>query len=91
MYGAEENAAADALAASEISSESVGLTAPSMAGTYYYGACVDAVPGESDTTNNCLSAVSATVSAGGRGGGGGGAVGPSVPGAPAALTATGGG
>ena len=48
------------------------------------------MPGESDTTNNCSSAVSATVSAGGRGGGGGGAVGPSVPGAPASLTATGG-
>ena len=31
----------------------IRLTAPSTAGTYYYGACVDAVPGESDTTNNC--------------------------------------
>ena len=31
------------------------LTAPSSPGTYYYGACVDAVPNESDTTNNCSS------------------------------------
>ena len=32
-----------------------GLTvfAPSTTGTYYYGACVDSVPDESDTTNNC--------------------------------------
>ena len=49
-----------ALAASRISSESVSLTAPSTPGTYYYGACVDAVAGESDTTNNC-SASSAIV------------------------------
>ena len=32
------------------------LTAPSSPGRYYYGACVDAVPGESDTTNNCSGA-----------------------------------
>ena len=31
----------------------VKLTAPSTPGTYYYGGCVDAVPRESDTTNNC--------------------------------------
>ena len=37
----------------EISQESITLTAPSTAGTYYYGACVDAVAGESDTTDNC--------------------------------------
>ena len=35
------------------SGETIRLTAPSTAGTYYYGACVDAVTGESDTTNNC--------------------------------------
>ena len=40
---------------------SVGLTAPSEGGTYYYGACVDSVAGESDTTNNCLSSVAITV------------------------------
>ena len=49
------------LAASGTSSESVSLTAPSIAGTYYYGACVDAVTGESDTTNNCSSSVQVTV------------------------------
>ena len=31
----------------------VYLTAPSDPGIHYYGACIDAVPGESDTTNNC--------------------------------------
>ena len=42
-----------ALAASGTSSQLVILTAPSTPGTYYYGACVDAVAGESDTSNNC--------------------------------------
>ena len=45
------------------SPESVTLVAPATAGTYYYGACVDAVDDESDTTNNCSSSVSVTVSA----------------------------
>ena len=49
------------LAASGSSSESVNLTAPSSAGSYYYGACVDAVAGESDTTNNCSSSVQVDV------------------------------
>ncbi|MDE2997537.1 MAG: hypothetical protein OXU79_00490 [Gemmatimonadota bacterium] len=40
---------------------SIDLTAPSNPGTYYYGACVDAVSGESDTGNNCSAAVSITV------------------------------
>ena len=30
-------------------------------GTYYYGACVDAVAGESDTTNNCTLSLTVTV------------------------------
>ena len=51
------------LSAGATSPESISLTAPSTADTYYYGACVDAVTGESDTTNNCSSAVSVTVSA----------------------------
>ena len=55
------------LAASAASVESISLTAPSSAGTYYYGACVGSVSGESDTTNNCSSAVRVTV--GGSGGG----------------------
>ena len=37
------------------------LTAPETAGTYYYAACVDAVTDESDTTNNCSTAVQVTV------------------------------
>ena len=49
------------LASSGSRSESVDLTAPSSPGTYYYGACVDAVAGESDTTNNCSASVEVTV------------------------------
>ena len=49
------------LAAAGSSSQSVDLTAPATSGTYYYGACVDAVTGESDTTNNCSSSVTVTV------------------------------
>ncbi|MCY3684139.1 MAG: fibronectin type III domain-containing protein, partial [Gemmatimonadetes bacterium] len=49
------------LAPSETSEESAYLNAPSSAGTYYYGACVEAVTGESDTGNNCSSAVTVTV------------------------------
>ena len=52
------------LAASGSSSVSVDLTAPASPGTYYYGACVDAVTGETDTANNCSSSVQVTVSAG---------------------------
>ena len=51
------------LNSSGISAESVSLTAPSTPGTYYFGACVDAVTGESDTTNNCSAAVTITVGA----------------------------
>ena len=46
---------------SATSPESISLTTPSSAGTYYYGACVDAVSGESDTANNCSSGVRVTV------------------------------
>ena len=58
--------AVSALSASGTSAESVRLTAPSSAGTYYYGACVDTVTGESDTENNCSDAVALTVLSGGR-------------------------
>ena len=34
----------------------IRLTAPSSPGTYYYGACVQLVSGESDIQNNCSSA-----------------------------------
>ena len=40
---------------------SLDLTAPTTPGTYYYGACVDAVTGESDTTNNCSASVQVRV------------------------------
>ena len=49
------------LAAAGSSSQSVDLTAPDTSGTYYYGACVDTVTDESDTTNNCSSSVTVTV------------------------------
>ena len=50
------------LSASGTSAESISLNAPSSAGTYYYGACVESVSGESDTNNNCSDGVSVTVS-----------------------------
>ena len=45
------------LSASGASGESISLTAPASAGTYYYGACVDPVAGETNTANNCSAAV----------------------------------
>ena len=54
--------AADALDASTASERSTDVTAPAVFGTYYYGACVDVVDGESDTGNNCSAAVAVTVS-----------------------------
>ena len=51
-----------ALSPSGTSAQSISLTAPSTAGTYYYGACVDAVSGELDTTNNCSASVRVDVS-----------------------------
>ena len=54
--------AVSSLSASGTSAESISLTAPSSAGTYYYGACVGSVSGETDTGNNCSAAVSITVS-----------------------------
>ncbi len=56
------------LSAGDTSAESINLNAPSDAGTYYYGACVESVSGESNTGNNCSSGVSVTVSGGGGGG-----------------------
>ena len=43
--------------------ESETLTAPSEAGTYYYGACVDSVRGESKTGNNCSDGIPVVVRA----------------------------
>ena len=50
-----------ALSANRSSDESISLTAPSSPGTYYYGACVDSVTDESNSNNNCSTAVSITV------------------------------
>ena len=44
--------AVSALAAAGTHPESIGLTAPSTEGTYYYGACVESLPGEWEG-NNC--------------------------------------
>ena len=51
------------LDSSETSAESIRLNAPDEPGTYYYGACVDPVSGESDTANNCSDPVEVTVGA----------------------------
>ena len=40
---------------------SVQLTAPDAPGVYYYGVCIDAVAGESDTANNCSTGIAVTV------------------------------
>ena len=55
--------AVGALAAEGTGAESVDLTAPSTEGTYYYGACVGSVTGESNTRNNCSSGVAIVVGA----------------------------
>ena len=47
----------DRLNASSDSPESIAVRAPWTVGIYYYGACVDAVIGESNTNNNCSDAV----------------------------------
>ena len=54
--------AISALASSATSEQSSSVTAPTTTGTYYYGACVGAVTGESNTNNNCSAGVSVTVS-----------------------------
>ncbi len=53
-----------ALGPNRTSDESVDLNAPTAPGTYYYGACVDKVANESNTTNNCSTAVEITVKQG---------------------------
>ncbi|MXX63016.1 MAG: hypothetical protein F4112_15915 [Holophagales bacterium] len=50
-----------ALGASASDRRNIGLRTPSRAGTYYYGACVDPVAGESHPTNNCSEGVRVTV------------------------------
>ncbi len=57
------NPVVSSLASSHLSEEKMGMRpiAPSTPGTYYYGACVDAVPNEIDTTNNCSNGTLVTV------------------------------
>ena len=50
-----------ALAANGSGAENITLTAPTAAGTYYYGACVESVMNESRSDNNCSASVSVTV------------------------------
>ena len=50
-----------ALTANRTETVNINLTAPTASGTYYYGACVDRVAGESDTNNNCSQYVRITV------------------------------
>ena len=59
--------AIDSLSAGSTSGQSIDLNALSSAGTYYYGACVASVSGESNTNNNCSDGVRVTVSDGGEG------------------------
>ncbi|RUM35664.1 MAG: hypothetical protein DSY58_06525, partial [Desulfobulbus sp.] len=49
------------LAPNGLSGESATFTAPTTTGTYWIGACVDPVNGESNTENNCSSGVQFTV------------------------------
>ncbi len=49
------------LNSSDSSAESTLTYAPSTPGAYYYGACVEPVSGESDTTNNCSAVLASTV------------------------------
>ena len=64
--GDTEVGTSDAISVLAVSAKSVqssSVTAPSTTGTYYYGACVDAVSGESNTNNNCSAGVQVTVGA----------------------------
>ena len=58
----------NSLASLATTAHSIDLTAPASTGTYYYGACVESVSGESRTDNNCSSAVTVTVGDGGDSG-----------------------
>ena len=58
-----ETTAVAALARAGAVATSLALNAPTTRGTYYYGACVDAVPEERNTSNNCSAAIAVTVEA----------------------------
>ncbi|CAK8715009.1 Serine protease, subtilase family [Candidatus Electrothrix laxa] len=49
------------LATGTTSAQNASVTAPTSEGTYWFGACVDTVTNESDTTNQCSTAVQITV------------------------------
>ena len=51
----------DPLDPNETIRRQLDVTAPTTPGTYYYGVCVDSVPNESNTANNCSAAVRITV------------------------------
>ena len=55
-----------ALTAGLSSSQNIEVSAPSTTGTYYLGACVDSVSGESSTSNNCSSGKLITVTSSDR-------------------------
>ena len=57
----------DAIADSAYGSGTIGVEAPAAHGTYYYIACVDAVPHETDTLNNCSPAAKIVVMGQGQG------------------------
>ena len=57
----EGTAAIPGLNAGKTNSRSIALAAPASPGIWYYGACVDTVTSESDTTNNCSLSVMVTV------------------------------
>ncbi|MGB5685607.1 MAG: CARDB domain-containing protein, partial [Candidatus Electrothrix sp.] len=53
--------AISSLAAGATSPQNALATAPGIEGTYWFGACVNVVSGESDTTNQCSTGVQVTV------------------------------
>ena len=61
LYSSVGTVAVDALPASGTYRGSVTVVAPTYPREYYYLACVNAIEGESDETNNCSAAVPVTV------------------------------
>ena len=58
-----ETDAVNILAAGGRSTETISITVTNAPGTYYYGACIDSVRGESDPNDNCSSAVRVVITA----------------------------
>ena len=65
MQVADDNVVA--LDSGSIQGKAEIVLAPSTPGTYYYGACVDSVSGERDTTNNCSDGFRVVVASGSTG------------------------